>query len=113
MFQNPALIVMTIAATRMYRSLIEFSGHGYYASCVLHSVFMLTAANVSLLLIPIGLERGRAANPDPKLYFAPAIPRNRVKVTLHRSSEVYPPANIGQYENVSRKDELLTLVAGE
>lgn len=99
MFQNPALIVMTIAATRMYRCLIEFSDHGYYASCFLHAVFMLTAADVALLLILIGLERGRAANTDPKLSFAPAIPLNRVEVTLHRSSEVYPPVDMGQYEN--------------
>jgi hypothetical protein len=99
MFQTPALIVMTIAATRMYRSLIEFSDHRYYASCVLHSVFMLTAADVALLSIPIGLERGSAEYADPKLSFGPAIPLNRVEVTLHRSSEVYPPANMGQYEN--------------
>ena len=47
MFQTPALIVMTISATRMYRSLIEFSDLGYYTIYLLRSVLMLTAANVS------------------------------------------------------------------
>ena len=32
MFQAPATIVMSIAATRMHRSLTDFSHSGYYAS---------------------------------------------------------------------------------
>jgi hypothetical protein len=56
MFQPLALIVMTIAATRMYRSLIEFSDLGYYTSCLLRSVLMLTEADVSLLSPSFELE---------------------------------------------------------
>ena len=58
MFQPPALIVMTIAATRMYRSLIEFSDLGYSTFCLLHSVLMLTVTDVSLFSIPFGLKGG-------------------------------------------------------
>jgi hypothetical protein len=42
MFQPPALIVMTIVATRMYRSLVEFADLGYYTSRLLRSLLMLT-----------------------------------------------------------------------
>jgi hypothetical protein len=58
MFQPLTLIVMTIAATRMYRSLIEFSDLRYYTSCLLRSILMLTAADVSLLSLPFELEGG-------------------------------------------------------
>ena len=43
MFQSPALIVMSIAATRMYRSLTDFyNSTGLYAFRHLHSILMLT-----------------------------------------------------------------------
>ena len=58
MFQLPALIVMTISATRMYRSLIEFSDLGYSTSYILHPVIMLTVTYVSLFSIPFGLKGG-------------------------------------------------------
>ena len=44
MFQTPALIVMTIAATRMHRSLTDFTYSGYYASRLLSTVLPLSAA---------------------------------------------------------------------
>ena len=60
MFQTPALIVMTVAATRMHLSLIDFANTGYYASHFLHSALMLTAADVAVLMlsIPTRLIRG-------------------------------------------------------
>jgi hypothetical protein len=66
MFQPPALIVMTIAATRMYRSLIEFYDHGYCTSCLLRSVLMLTAGDVSLVSLPFELEGGAGRIQNPK-----------------------------------------------
>jgi hypothetical protein len=65
MFQPPALIVMTIAATRMYRSLAEFFDLGYYTSCLLRFVLILIAADVSLLSLPFEIEGsvGRMQNP--------------------------------------------------
>jgi len=68
MFQIPALIVMTIAATRMYRSLVEFSDLG-----------------------------GHEANTEPKMSFAAPISHNRGEETLRRSTEDYPLADVGQY----------------
>jgi hypothetical protein len=41
MFQAPALIVMSIAATRMHRSLTDFANSEYNASCLLRSFLML------------------------------------------------------------------------
>jgi hypothetical protein len=56
MFQAPALIWMTIAATRMYRSLTDFPDSGYYTSRVLRHVVILTAAEVAVLLMPLRLR---------------------------------------------------------
>ena len=55
-------------------------------------------------------------NTAPKMRFATPIPPNRVELTLHRTSEAYPPAKVGQYvsfgpcsaENLSQ-DNLLVL----
>ena len=52
MFQPLALIVMTIGATRMHRSLTEFYELGYSTS-YLHFVLMLTVTDVSLFSIPL------------------------------------------------------------
>jgi hypothetical protein len=49
MFQAPALIVMSIAATRMHRSLTDFANSEYNASCLLRSFLMLTAAAIAVL----------------------------------------------------------------
>ena len=53
MFQPLALIVMTIGATRMHRSLTEFYELGYSTSYLLHFVLMLTVTDVSLFSIPL------------------------------------------------------------
>jgi hypothetical protein len=53
MFQPSGFVVMSIAATRMHRSLTDFTG--YYASLLFRSVLVLTAAEVAVLLIPIRL----------------------------------------------------------
>ena len=58
MFQTPALIVMTIAATRMHRSLTDFTYSGYYASRLLCSVLLLSAVDVAVSSIPIRLGEG-------------------------------------------------------
>jgi len=76
MFQTPAIIGMTIAATRMYRSLSDFtSSSGAFDACATRNI----------------------TNTDPKRMFASPIPLGRVKVAVHTTSEGYPRANIGQY----------------
>ena len=43
-------------------------------------------------------QRGRRTpNTDPKRVFATPIPLNQVEVTVHKSSEHYPPASMSQY----------------
>jgi len=80
MFQIPALVVMTIAATRMHRSLTDFTYSGQCVSC-----------------FDAHPDRRRSmANTDPKLIFAAPIPLDRVEVTSHKSSEDYLPVNMGQ-----------------
>ena len=60
MFQIPALIVMTVAATRMHLSLTDFANTGYCASHFLRSALTLSAANVAVVIpsIPAQLRRG-------------------------------------------------------
>jgi hypothetical protein len=58
MFQIPALIVLTISATRMHRSLTNFSHSGYYTYCFLRSVLMLSTTDVSVSSVPIRLGEG-------------------------------------------------------
>ncbi|KAN0141799.1 hypothetical protein V8E53_000261 [Lactarius tabidus] len=74
MFQAPALIWMTIAATRMYRSLTDFPDSG-------RSAFDTSQTQIT----------------DTKQIFEVQIPLDRVVVAVHRSSADHPPANTGQY----------------
>jgi len=81
MFQTPALIGMSIAATRMYRSLADFTQSG--ASDTYPS------------------QRGNTASTDPKRIFTAPVPLDRMEVAVHTFSEDYPPANIGQHGSYS------------
>ena len=109
MFQPPALIVMTIGATRMHRSLIEFYELEYSTSYLLYSVLMLTVTFFDTLRT----RRGREANTASKMRFTTPIPLNRVEVTLHRTFEAYPAAKVGQHvspysaESQSQDDPLV------
>ena len=90
MFQTPGLIAMTIAATRMYRSLTDFNNPEYYVSGP-----VLSHANRCRhpRLFDSHLSRmGRTAIAHPK---AP-VAVGRVEVAVHTFSEGYPPAMTGQ-----------------
>ncbi|KAN0141797.1 hypothetical protein V8E53_000259 [Lactarius tabidus] len=77
MFQTPAIMGMTICATRMHRSLTDFTNPESFHT------------------YPIRM--GHAANRVPKPLSAAAAPLDRVEVAVHTSSEDYPPLNMGQY----------------
>ncbi|KAF8261254.1 hypothetical protein EI94DRAFT_1746440 [Lactarius quietus] len=81
MFQAPALVGMSIAATRIYRSLTEFTDSG-------RSPF---DANPT--------PREPMAKTDPKRIFAVQLPPTRVEVAVRRSSEDSAPINVGRYES--------------
>ncbi len=55
MFQTPALIIMSIAATRMYRSLTDFTTNELYAfrATLLRSALLLTTAEVTVHSVPL------------------------------------------------------------
>ncbi|KAF8261255.1 hypothetical protein EI94DRAFT_1810575 [Lactarius quietus] len=76
MFQTPALIGMSIAATRMYRSLTDFTDAGSFD--------------------PDPTGRERTAKTDPKRIFAVQIPPTQVAEAVHTSSKDRAPANMGQ-----------------
>jgi len=67
MFQTPALITMSIASTRMYRSLSDFS-----SSDISQSTTQTRSA------------------PGTKLTFAGPVQLNHMEVTVHTNSEQYP-----------------------
>jgi hypothetical protein len=58
MFQTPALIVMSIGATRIHRSLTDYTNSEYYPSCLVCSVLMLTAADVEALRLSKSIQLG-------------------------------------------------------
>jgi len=78
-FQAPTLIVMSIAATRMHRSLTDFADSGSQA------------------FVTCRILKGRTTKTDPKQILAWPIPQNQVEVTLNKPPEDCPPANMGQY----------------
>ena len=95
MFQTPALIGMSIAATRMYRSLTDFtSSSGYY---VFSSPLCPHAESRQSRRAIHTYATRNMTNINPKRMFASPIPLGRVEVAVHTNSEGYPPADIGQY----------------
>ena len=116
MFQTPAVIGMTIASTRMYRSLTDFtSSSGYYA---FSSLLCPHAENRRYRRSFDTYETRNVTNNDPKRMFASPNPLGRVEVAVHTTSEGYPPANIGQYVSYGQEsdsqsqDERLVLSIG-
>ncbi|KAF8264179.1 hypothetical protein EI94DRAFT_1703428 [Lactarius quietus] len=83
MFQTPALVMMTISATRMHHSLVDFASSEYYASCFLGSSLILTAGNIPVAWLSTSIQPGRG-----------------VEVAFHMSSksEDRLPANMVQYD---------------
>jgi hypothetical protein len=77
MFQTPALIVMSIGATRIHRSLTDYTNSD-------SKTFEIYST-----------RRGRKAITDLKPIFAARIPLNLVEVVLHKPSEDYPPTRVG------------------
>jgi len=86
MFQTPALIVMTIAATRMHRSLSEFVHSG--------AVDTYSTRRGCQCIAKKGL----------KPIFTVPIPPNQVEEAVHKTPEDYSPGNIGQYGDLFSAD---------
>ncbi|KAF8264186.1 hypothetical protein EI94DRAFT_1738980 [Lactarius quietus] len=87
MFQTPALIMLTIGATRMHRSLVNF------ASSDCRTFDARPTGKVSAIM------------------FAAPIPHSQVEAAFHVSSESadYPPANIGSGAGCEPQDEHFVL----
>jgi hypothetical protein len=86
MIQTPALIVMTIAATRMHRSLSE----------VVHSGHVDTnpTRGVCQCITKKGL----------KPIFTVPIPLDQAEKAVHKTSEDYPPKKVRQYGGLYSAD---------
>jgi hypothetical protein len=105
MFQTPGLVVMSIGATQMHRSLTDFADSGRTCS--------------SFDSYPT--RCGDMASTDPKRIFPTSVPLNRVEVSVHTSSNSkdYTPENMGQYApygssraNDQSQDNPLVLIVG-
>ena len=95
MFQTPAVIAMSIAATRIHRSLTDFGYSGYlYPTSPFcpHANF----GRCRRSLDPYSTHREQTANSDPNRIFSAPIPPERVEVALHTSSGDCPPTKTGQ-----------------
>ncbi|KAI9432741.1 hypothetical protein H4582DRAFT_2061560 [Lactarius indigo] len=89
MFQTPSLIVMSIAATRMYRSLTDFT------------------STSGLLFDTTQTRSGRTTTSEPKRISTAPIPLDRIgmEVAVHRSYEDdYPAAHAGRYSSYVSTD---------
>lgn len=87
MFLLPAIIVMSIAATRMHRSLSDYA----------HS------SGSSFDTYPT--RRGHTSNSDPRTLTTP-IPLDRVEVAVHTSSQDYPLTKVDSYGPYDSKSQL-------
>jgi hypothetical protein len=104
MFQTPAVIAMSIAATRMHRSLTDFSHSGYHTSpppfC--HHTNCGRCRRSLGTVGSCSTRREQTANSDPNRKFSAPIPLDkveaRVEVAVHTSSGDCPPTKTGQYE---------------
>jgi hypothetical protein len=96
MFQIPAVIGMSISATRMYRSLTDFTDPEYYSQPPLFCP-NTNRGRCCRSFHTYPTRMGHATNRVPKPVFTAAVPLNRVEVAVHTSSENYPPENMGQY----------------
>ncbi|KAH9013739.1 hypothetical protein EDB85DRAFT_2157971 [Lactarius pseudohatsudake] len=88
MFQTPSFIVMSIAATRMYRSLTDFT-------------------STSGLLDSTQTRSGRTTTSEPKRISTAPIPLDRIgmEVAVHRSyEEDYPPVHADRYSSYVSTD---------
>jgi hypothetical protein len=97
MFQIPAVIGMSICATRMYRSLTDFTNPEYYASKPPLFCPHANRGRCYRFSHTYPTQMGHAANRVPKLVYAATVPLDRVEVAVHTSSENYPPESMGQY----------------
>ncbi|KAH9954863.1 hypothetical protein BC827DRAFT_1272185 [Russula dissimulans] len=88
MFQTPALITMSIAATRLYRSLSDFNNRGSSIS----SDFQKSGSSTT--------------ETHPHIRVAP-IPLNRMEVSMVTSSEQYPVTQTGHYGSFVITEEQL------
>ncbi|KAH9061923.1 hypothetical protein EDB87DRAFT_386559 [Lactarius vividus] len=89
MFQTPSLIVMSIAATRMYRSLIDFT------------------STSGLLFDSTQTRSGRTTTSEPKRISTAPIPLDRIgmEVAVHRSyEEDYAPVHADRYSSYVSTD---------
>ncbi|KAI9441046.1 hypothetical protein F5148DRAFT_829760 [Russula earlei] len=78
MFQTPALITMSIAATRMYRSLSDFSSRGSTS-------------------LDYTKSTGLSGSSDNNRVRVAPIQLNPMEVSVHTDSEQYPASQVGQY----------------
>jgi len=80
MFQIPSLIVMTIASTRMHRSLVDY----------------VSRPTSAVQVIPRNYCRAASAtNQMP----APRIPGNQMEVAVHTTHMQYPPSQTSLYDS--------------
>jgi len=90
MFQYPSLVALSIAATRMYRSLTDFHSHG----------------------VPVSptQKRDLVASEASRIRVAPTSP-NRMEVVVHteceRYCEQYPVSPTSYHSSLVSKDEQL------
>ena len=99
-FQFPAVIVMSIAATRMHRSLTDFAHSGYHTPSLSPFCPHANCGRCRRSAHSYPTPREQTANSDPSRKFSAPISLDRVEVALHTvqhtSSGESPSTKTGQ-----------------
>ena len=106
MFQLPSVVTMTIAATRMYRSLTDF------ASCATDMYQILTSLSSPLLTCCRRLYRASSNLPKghtkvSNMQWNVAMPVDRIEVTVDSTDEQYQISGTSRHDPYSNAEEQL------
>ncbi|KAH9015209.1 hypothetical protein EDB84DRAFT_1679970 [Lactarius hengduanensis] len=107
MFQTPSLIVMSIAATRMYRSLTDFTSTSGLYVLLLPPFCPHANRGRRRSLDSTQTRSGRTTTSEPKRISTAPIPLDRIgmEVAVHRSyEEDYPPVHADRYSSYVSTD---------
>ncbi|KAF8490682.1 hypothetical protein F5888DRAFT_1807966 [Russula emetica] len=112
MFQLPAVIINTIAATRIYRSLADYtfgsSSMYYYIFRFLSSPALIIVGGSFCSSLDVGSSRGDTKASKMKWNNLTPISRNRIEVTVDTAYEQYPTSrttlSVGTHQGDKRHE---------
>jgi hypothetical protein len=103
MFVMPSLVMMSIAATRMYRSLTDFCSSDTY-DILNFQLFLRSLSDLTIVWTPNKSPRIGPAVPDSKLILAEPMSPTHLEAAVHPAYEKHPSPP---------KDEKVPYISGD